>query len=136
MNILFHPLTPLILWNTSIDPTKIPDPPIPSYTLTIYNLYLFEKSKFKDYDSLLGIRFAGYQARANHLASVLENGDAISANGILVRPHDEHESKVANEKDLASNARIGALTNSYHMSQGPLRWKHSQQNFSIPRVEP
>ncbi|KAM3220863.1 hypothetical protein P3L10_020131 [Capsicum annuum] len=98
MNILFHPLTPLILWNMSIDRMKLPDPPMPSYTLTIYNLYLFEKSKFKDYDSLLGNRFAGCQARANHLASVLENGDAISANGTLVRPHDEHESKVANEK--------------------------------------
>ncbi|KAF3626449.1 hypothetical protein FXO38_29241 [Capsicum annuum] len=79
----------------SIDPTKLPDPPIPYYTLTIYNLYLFEKSKFKDYDSLLGNRFAGRQARANNLASVLENGYAISANGTLVRIHDEHESKVA-----------------------------------------
>ncbi|PHU10912.1 hypothetical protein BC332_17842 [Capsicum chinense] len=94
----FLPLTPLILWNMSIDPTKLLDPPMPSYTLTIYNLYLFENSKFKDYDSLLGNRFTSWQARANHLASVLENGDAISANRTLVRPHDEHESEVDNEK--------------------------------------
>ncbi|PHU10913.1 hypothetical protein BC332_17843 [Capsicum chinense] len=98
MNILFHPLTPLILWNMSIDPTKLLDPRMPSYTLTIYNLYLVEKSKFKNYDSLLGNRFAGCQARANNLGSVLENGDAICANGTLVKLHDENESKVANEK--------------------------------------
>ncbi|PHU10914.1 hypothetical protein BC332_17844 [Capsicum chinense] len=84
MNILFHPLTSLILWNTSTDPTKLPDPLMPSYALTIYNLYLFEKSKFKEYDSLLGNTFAGCQARANHLALVLENGDTISANGTLI----------------------------------------------------
>ncbi|PHT75343.1 hypothetical protein T459_18865 [Capsicum annuum] len=104
MNILFHPLTPVTLWNMSIDPTKLSDPPMPSYTLTIYNLYLFEKSKFKDYDSFLRNRFAGCQARANHLASVLENGDAISKNGTLVRPHDEHESKVANENVLVTTS--------------------------------
>ncbi|PHT42312.1 hypothetical protein CQW23_16337 [Capsicum baccatum] len=82
----------------SIDPTKLLDPRMPSYTLTIYNLYLVEKSKFKNYDSLLGNRFAGCQARANNLGSVLENGDAICANGTLVKLHDENESKVANEK--------------------------------------
>ncbi|KAF3647282.1 putative aspartic proteinase nepenthesin-2-like [Capsicum annuum] len=106
MNILFHPLTPLMLWNMSIDPTKLLDPPMPSYTLTIYNLYLFEKSKFKDYDSLLGNRFTSWQARANHLASVLENGDAISANGTLVRPHDEHESEVDNKNVPVTSAHF------------------------------
>ncbi|KAF3660659.1 hypothetical protein FXO38_12071 [Capsicum annuum] len=124
----------------SIDPTKVPDPLIPYYTLTIYNLYLFEKSKFKDYDSLLGNRFTGRQARANNLASVLENGYAISANGTLVRIHDEHESKVANEKVPVTTSThficqyvasftlffgfpsgcIGAPTNPDHMLQGLL----------------
>ncbi|PHT42158.1 hypothetical protein CQW23_16183 [Capsicum baccatum] len=82
----------------STDPMKLPDPPMPYYTLTIYNLDLFEKSKFKDYDSLLESRLASCQARANHLASILENGNAISANGTLVRPQGEHESKGAREK--------------------------------------
>ncbi|KAF3649736.1 putative protein ASPARTIC PROTEASE IN GUARD CELL 1-like [Capsicum annuum] len=82
----------------SIDPTKLPNPPMPSYTLTIYNLDLFEKSKFKNYDSLLESRLANCQARANHLASILENGSAISVNGTLVEPHDERESKGARKK--------------------------------------
>ncbi|MCD9639267.1 hypothetical protein HAX54_023675, partial [Datura stramonium] len=69
----------------SIDPTKLLDPPMPSYTFTIYNRDLFEKSKFKDYDSILESRLARCQARADYLASILENGNA-------------HESKRAREK--------------------------------------
>ncbi|MCD9639264.1 hypothetical protein HAX54_023672 [Datura stramonium] len=69
----------------SIDPTKLLDPPMPSYTFTIYNLDLFEKSKFKDYDSLFESGLSGCQARADYLASILENGR-------------RHESKRAREK--------------------------------------
>ncbi|MCD7456547.1 hypothetical protein HAX54_032134 [Datura stramonium] len=69
----------------SIDPTKLPDPPMPSYTFTIYNRDLFEKSKFKNYDSLLERRLARCQARANYLASILENDNV-------------HENKRAREK--------------------------------------
>ncbi|MCD7456540.1 hypothetical protein HAX54_032127 [Datura stramonium] len=69
----------------SIDPTKLLHPPMPSYTFTIYNRDLFEKSKFKDYDSLFESRLARCQARADYLASILENGNA-------------HESKRAREK--------------------------------------
>ncbi|XP_060171496.1 protein ASPARTIC PROTEASE IN GUARD CELL 1-like [Lycium barbarum] len=81
----------------SIDPTKLPDPPMPSYTFTIYNRDLFEKSKFKDYDSLLESRTARCQARANYLASILKNGSAIGANETLTRPQDVQESR-AREK--------------------------------------
>ncbi|XP_059290035.1 aspartic proteinase CDR1-like [Lycium ferocissimum] len=81
----------------SIDPTKLPDPPMPSYTFTIYNRDLFERSKFKNYDSLLESKLARGRARANYSASILENGKAIGANGTLTRPHDVQESK-AREK--------------------------------------
>ncbi|CAN4113340.1 unnamed protein product [Withania somnifera] len=84
----------------SIDPTKLPDPPMPSYTFSIYSRGLFEKSKFKDYDSLLKNRLTRCQARANHLASILNNGNMIGANGTLTRPHGTHESKRDHEEVL------------------------------------
>ncbi|KAK4337584.1 hypothetical protein RND71_042071 [Anisodus tanguticus] len=55
----------------SLDPTKLPDPPMPSYTFSIYHRDVFEKSKFKNYYSLLESRLARCHARANYLASVL-----------------------------------------------------------------
>ncbi|KAG5593867.1 hypothetical protein H5410_035099 [Solanum commersonii] len=75
----------------SFDTTKLLDPPRPSYTFSIYNRDLFEKSKFKDYDSLLEHRLVHSQARANHLALILENGN-------VTRPHSAHESKRENGK--------------------------------------
>ncbi|WMV36460.1 hypothetical protein MTR67_029845 [Solanum verrucosum] len=75
----------------SFDTTKLLDPPRPSYTFSIYNRDLFEKSKFKDYDSLLEHRLARSQARANHLALILKNGN-------VTRPHGAHESKRDNGK--------------------------------------
>ncbi|KAH0654286.1 hypothetical protein KY289_031964 [Solanum tuberosum] len=75
----------------SFDTTKLLDPPRPSYTFSIYNRDLFEKSKFKDYDSLLEHRLARSKARANHLALILENGN-------VTRPHGARESKRDNGK--------------------------------------
>ncbi|XP_059290036.1 aspartic proteinase nepenthesin-2-like [Lycium ferocissimum] len=72
----------------SIDPTKLTDPPMPSHTFTIYNSDIFEKSKFKDYDSLLESRITHCQDRANYLALISENGNAIGANETLMRPHE------------------------------------------------
>ncbi|XP_019070219.2 aspartic proteinase nepenthesin-1-like [Solanum lycopersicum] len=72
----------------SFDTTNFLDPPRPSYTFSIYNRALFEKSKFKDYDSLLESKLARSQARANHFASILENGNSIGANGTQTRPHE------------------------------------------------
>ncbi|CAN4113341.1 unnamed protein product [Withania somnifera] len=69
----------------SIDPTKLPDPPRPSYTFTISDRDLFEKSKFENYDSLLKNRLARDQARANHLSSILKDGKAIGRNGTPTR---------------------------------------------------
>ncbi|KAK6783675.1 hypothetical protein RDI58_017129 [Solanum bulbocastanum] len=43
------------------------NPPMPSYTFALYRSYLFEKSKFKDYDSLHENKIARSQARAKHL---------------------------------------------------------------------
>ncbi|XP_049370675.1 aspartyl protease family protein 2-like [Solanum verrucosum] len=77
----------------SIDPTKIPDPPMPSYTFALYNRGLFEKSKFKDYDSLLENRLARSQARAKNLAMILENSNMIGENGTRTRPQGAHKSK-------------------------------------------
>ncbi|KAH0649756.1 hypothetical protein KY284_029668 [Solanum tuberosum] len=77
----------------SFDTTNLLDPPRPSYTFSIFNRALFEKSKFKDYDSLLESKLARSEARANHFASILENGNTIGANGTLTRPHGTHESK-------------------------------------------
>ncbi|KAM3269857.1 hypothetical protein P3S67_029763 [Capsicum chacoense] len=67
----------------SIDVTKLPDPPMSSYSFTLFNRYLFEKSKFKDYYSLLKSKLSRSQARVSHLASILENGNSIGANGNL-----------------------------------------------------
>ncbi|XP_059290034.1 protein ASPARTIC PROTEASE IN GUARD CELL 1-like [Lycium ferocissimum] len=70
---------------------------MPSYTFTIYDRDLFEKSKFKGYDSLLKSRLARCPARAYYLASILENGNTIGANRTLTRPHNAQESR-AREK--------------------------------------
>ncbi|KAK6784444.1 hypothetical protein RDI58_017899 [Solanum bulbocastanum] len=77
----------------SIDPTKIPDPPMPSYNFALYNRGLFGKSKLKDYDPLLENRFARSQAIAKNLAMTLENSNMIGENGTLTRPHRAHKSK-------------------------------------------
>ncbi|KAM3220741.1 protein ASPARTIC PROTEASE IN GUARD CELL 1-like [Capsicum annuum] len=57
----------------SIDPTKLSDPPMPTYSFSIYHRDVFEKSKFKDYDSLLDNRIARCNARASYLASTFED---------------------------------------------------------------
>ncbi|PHT42153.1 hypothetical protein CQW23_16178 [Capsicum baccatum] len=82
----------------SIDLTKLSDPPMPSYMFTLFSRDLFEKSKLKDYDSLLESKVSRSQARVSHLASILGNGNSIGANGNLMRPHIKHESKTADVK--------------------------------------
>ncbi|PHU11170.1 hypothetical protein BC332_18100 [Capsicum chinense] len=59
---------------------------------------LFEKSKFNDYDSLPESKLARCQARADHLASILANGNVIGANGTLTRPHGARENKRARNR--------------------------------------
>ncbi|KAM3269859.1 hypothetical protein P3S67_029765 [Capsicum chacoense] len=61
----------------SIDLTKLPDPPRPSYTFTLFSRDLF------DYDSLLESKLSRSQARVSHLASIFGNGNSIGANGNL-----------------------------------------------------
>ncbi|KAM3336843.1 hypothetical protein P3S68_032543 [Capsicum galapagoense] len=60
----------------SIDLTKLPDPPRPSYTFTLFSRDLFEKSNFKDYDSLLENKLSRTRARVSDLASILDNGNS------------------------------------------------------------
>ena len=72
----------------SIDPTKLPDPPMPSYTFTVHHRDVFEKSKFKDYDSLLENRFARCYARASYLASVLESQDGETTPQLVPKSTD------------------------------------------------
>ncbi|XP_015081191.1 aspartyl protease family protein 2-like [Solanum pennellii] len=67
----------------SLDPTKLPDPPMPSYTFTVYHRDVFEKSKFKDYDSLLDNRLARCHARASYLASILESQNGAIRGEVL-----------------------------------------------------
>ncbi|KAM3220586.1 hypothetical protein P3L10_019854 [Capsicum annuum] len=67
----------------SIDLTKLPDPPRPSYTFTLFSRDLFKKSKYKDYDSLLESKLSRSQAGVSHLASIFGNGNSIGANGNL-----------------------------------------------------
>ncbi|KAM3359734.1 protein ASPARTIC PROTEASE IN GUARD CELL 1-like [Capsicum galapagoense] len=57
----------------SIDPTKLSNPPMPTYSFSIYHCDVFEKSKFKDYDSLLDNMIARCNARASYLASTFED---------------------------------------------------------------
>ncbi|XP_070018849.1 protein ASPARTIC PROTEASE IN GUARD CELL 1-like [Nicotiana sylvestris] len=61
----------------SIDSSNLPDPPMPSYTFTLYHRDVFEKSNFKDYDSMLRARLARGHTRASYLASVFENGNNV-----------------------------------------------------------
>ncbi|XP_009763580.2 aspartic proteinase nepenthesin-2-like [Nicotiana sylvestris] len=82
----------------SIDPTKLRDPPMPSYTFTIYHRDVFKKSKFKDYDSLLENRLARSHARASSLASIIENENRIGENETLTRQHNAQGSKIDREK--------------------------------------
>ncbi|KAK4712922.1 hypothetical protein R3W88_018829 [Solanum pinnatisectum] len=67
----------------SLDPTKLPDPPMPSYTFTVYHRDVFEKYKFKDYNSLLENRLARCNARARYLASVLESQNGAQGGEML-----------------------------------------------------
>ncbi|PHU10959.1 hypothetical protein BC332_17889 [Capsicum chinense] len=60
----------------SIDLTKLPDPPRPSYTFTLFGRDLFEKSNFKDYDSLLENKLSRTRARVSDLASIVDNGNS------------------------------------------------------------
>ncbi|PHT75236.1 hypothetical protein T459_18758 [Capsicum annuum] len=46
---------------------------MPTYSFSIYHRDIFEKSKFKDYDSLLDNRIARCNARASYLASTFED---------------------------------------------------------------
>ncbi|XP_047261810.1 protein ASPARTIC PROTEASE IN GUARD CELL 1-like [Capsicum annuum] len=57
----------------SLDPSKLQDPLMPSYTFTIYHSGIFEKSKFKDYDSLLINMLDRSEVRASYLASIFED---------------------------------------------------------------
>ncbi|PHU10932.1 hypothetical protein BC332_17862 [Capsicum chinense] len=95
----------------SIDLTKLPDPPMPSYMFTFFSRDLFEKSKFKDYDSLLESKVYRSQARVSHLASILGNGNSIGTNGNLMRPHIKHESKTADVK-------VPETTSTYYVNGG------------------
>ncbi|KAH0652197.1 hypothetical protein KY289_029875 [Solanum tuberosum] len=61
----------------SLDPSKLSDPPMPSYAFTIYHRDVFEKSKFKNYDSLLKNRLARCEDRANYIASILEDNNNV-----------------------------------------------------------
>ncbi|KAF3627877.1 hypothetical protein FXO38_28551 [Capsicum annuum] len=88
----------------SIDLTKLPDPPMPSYTFTLFSRDLFEKPKFKDYDSLLESKLSRSKARVSHLASILGNGNSIGANKNQTRPHIDHESKSADVKVLGTTS--------------------------------
>ncbi|MCD7456543.1 hypothetical protein HAX54_032130 [Datura stramonium] len=57
----------------SIDSFNLLDPPMPSYSFTLYHRDVFEKSNFKDYDSMLSNRLARGHTRASYLASIYEN---------------------------------------------------------------
>ncbi|KAM3269863.1 protein ASPARTIC PROTEASE IN GUARD CELL 1-like [Capsicum chacoense] len=57
----------------SLDPSKLQDPLMSSYTFTIYHSGIFEKSKFKDYDSLLINMLDRSEVRASYLASIFED---------------------------------------------------------------
>ncbi|OIT28930.1 protein aspartic protease in guard cell 1 [Nicotiana attenuata] len=86
----------------SLDSTKLPDPPMPSHTFTIYHRDVFEKSNFLDYDSLLESRIARCHARASHLASIFDDGsDGVTrndnkndANASLTRQQDAQGGKI------------------------------------------
>ncbi|MCD7456546.1 hypothetical protein HAX54_032133 [Datura stramonium] len=80
----------------SLDPSKLPDPPMPSYTFTIYHRDVFEKSKFKNYDSLLENRLARCQARADYLASIFEDVNNVKEceNATLTWEQDARGGKI------------------------------------------
>ncbi|XP_019228636.1 PREDICTED: protein ASPARTIC PROTEASE IN GUARD CELL 2-like [Nicotiana attenuata] len=59
----------------SFDISKLQDPPMPSYSFSVYHIDVFEKSKFKDYDSVLTNRLAQDHARATYLASKFKYRD-------------------------------------------------------------
>ncbi|PHU10928.1 hypothetical protein BC332_17858 [Capsicum chinense] len=57
----------------SLDPSTLQDPPMSSFTFSIYHRGVFEKSKFKDYDSLLINMLDRSEARASYLASIFDD---------------------------------------------------------------
>ncbi|XP_016445366.2 protein ASPARTIC PROTEASE IN GUARD CELL 1-like [Nicotiana tabacum] len=59
----------------SFDISKLQDPPMPSYSFSVYHIDVFEKSKFNDYESMLTHRLAQDHARATYLASKLKYRD-------------------------------------------------------------
>nr|XP_016507840.1 PREDICTED: protein ASPARTIC PROTEASE IN GUARD CELL 2-like [Nicotiana tabacum] len=86
----------------SLDSTKLPDPPMSCHTFTIYHRHVFEKSNFKDYDSLLESRIARCHARASYLASIFYDGNDVvtpndnqnDANAGLTRQQDAQGGKI------------------------------------------
>ncbi|XP_019231788.1 PREDICTED: protein ASPARTIC PROTEASE IN GUARD CELL 1-like [Nicotiana attenuata] len=78
----------------SLDPSKISDPPMPSYTFTLYNRDVLEKSKFKDYDSLLTSRLARCHARASYLSSFFEDDNNIKEGANLTWQDDAQGGKI------------------------------------------
>ncbi|KAF3628674.1 putative aspartic proteinase nepenthesin-2-like [Capsicum annuum] len=57
----------------SLDPSTLQDPPMSSFTFSIYHRGVFEKSKFKDYDSLLINMLDRSEVRASYLASIFDD---------------------------------------------------------------
>ncbi|WMV36470.1 hypothetical protein MTR67_029855 [Solanum verrucosum] len=57
----------------AFDTSNLQDPPMPPKSFSVYHLDLFEKSKFKDYDSVLNNRLSQDDARATYLSSMLRS---------------------------------------------------------------
>lgn len=57
----------------AFDTSNLQDPPMPPKSFSVYHLDLFEKSKFKDYDSVFNNRLSQDDARATYLSSMLRS---------------------------------------------------------------
>ncbi|XP_055824478.1 aspartyl protease AED1-like [Solanum dulcamara] len=67
----------------AFDTSNLQDPPMPPKSFSVYHLDLFEKSKFKDYDSVFNNRLAQDHVRATYLSSRLRShGSTKNKKGI------------------------------------------------------
>ncbi|TMW88904.1 hypothetical protein EJD97_017933 [Solanum chilense] len=57
----------------AFDTSNLQDPPMPPKSFSVYHLDLFEKSKFKDYDSVFNNRLSQDNASATYLSSMLKS---------------------------------------------------------------
>nr|XP_009773449.1 PREDICTED: protein ASPARTIC PROTEASE IN GUARD CELL 1-like [Nicotiana sylvestris]XP_016445367.1 PREDICTED: protein ASPARTIC PROTEASE IN GUARD CELL 1-like [Nicotiana tabacum] len=94
----------------SFDISKLQDPPMLSYSFSVYHIDVFEKSKFTDYDSVLTNRLAQDHARATYLASKFKYRDTE------IKKDPDFQEKYAHNLSKNHDQTLKVAPTSYYQS--------------------